>query len=455
MNDIPFPQAVEIEKMILGAILIERDMHDVVIPKLNADYFYNPDHAKLFDRIKKMYKKGIAIDIMTVAEECKNLKNIDAYFVASLTERIISSGNIETHITIILEKYIQRKLMKVCSEIYQNQTNISVDLIQSIDTLSNTLDWIDELVAGGTIIDDLKKLMNVSIKEAKKRTELYLQGKRLGIKTGFADLDKITNGWEPGDLIVLAGRPGMGKTSIVLKFAKAAAKDSKKVRFYSLEMTKRPLTDRLLLSECNIEAQNFRSGNLMDKDFKGLNKAEKKLEDLGIYIDDQSIRTIEDIRSNAKVWQRKGYCDLIIIDYLQLAEPSQDKKRSSLYEKTTEISRQAKIMAHEINCPVILVSQLNRAVENSNSKEPNLSDLRDSGAIEQDADKIILIFRPSYYGFKEFDFKGKEISSEGVGVMNIAKNRNGMTDKIRFQHNESLTKLYDWDNKNQLDKLLY
>lgn len=447
--DKKYPEAIEFEKMILGAILIESDLHDEIIPKLSPKYFYNSQNEIIFREIQLMYLGDIAIDIKTVAEKCKKHK-IDPFLISGLTQNIVSGANTETHILFIKQKYIERQLIKMSVKIQANSYDLSIDLIESLDLMQKIQSEVDEIIAGESQITEFPMLLKESIKQAEKRFELAKKGEMSGIKTGFIDLDKKTNGWYPGELIIIAGRPAMGKTSLMLKFSKKAAEEGKKIRIYSLEMTAIGLTDRILLSECGFDADKFRSGDLSEDHFIEMKKSANKLEKLGINIDDKSSRTIYDIGSNAKMWQRKKLCDMIIIDYLQLIKSQEKTKR----EQIVDITGKAKILARELNIPVILVSQLSRAVElRGGSNEPQMSDLKESGSIEEDADKIIFIYRPEYYGFEDFKFNNESINSKGLGILNLAKQRNGMTGKMLFKYNESLTKFFDYDYKEQQDDL--
>jgi len=270
------------------------------------------------------------------------------------------------------------------------------------------------------------------------------KGEIVGITTGLLDLNKKLT-WRTEDLIIVAARPGMGKTAMCLKYAKEAAKKGNHVRIYSLEMSDISLTERILLSESDIPADKFRNGYMSNDDLNSLEVSAKKLQDLNIWIDDKPARTVTSISSTAKKYHRTGQCDIIIIDYLQLTEPETE---GSTNDKIGKITRTLKKIAKELKIPVILLSQLNRSVEQRTDKIPQLSDLRDSGNIEQDADKVLFLYRPEYYG-KMQDEDGE--STEGVGVCIIAKNRQGACGAVKFRYNESLTKIFD-DNPYPEDK---
>lgn len=442
------PQALNMEKSVLGSLLVQPNLIDDVRPILKSpEYFYSDNHAKIYSVMLELNDRDTPIDLFTVSEVMEGDETEEtigeSFYLSTLTDMVVSSSNVVAHAMIIVDKYILRQFIRVGYELWDGGYSKSINT--GLFLLEKLHDEIDTISSGGVVSKEFRENLDLSYKQLEKRKDLFAKGETTGIKTGLADLDKITNGWQNGELIIEAGRPGMGKTAMMLAHAKAAAKQGKKVRVYSLEMTVLSLTDRIILSECGIEADRYKSGNLTDGDMESVRIAIVKLNKLGIYIDDYPIRTIQSIRSDAKAWNRKGLCDIIFIDYLQLTEPVDGKSRS-LNEKTTEISRQAKMTAKDLNIPVVLLSQLNRAVETrGGSKKPQLSDLRDSGSIEQDADLVLFVYRAAYYDFEFVNIKGEEIPSKGIGELSVAKQRNGQTGSILFKHNESLSNIYDYD----------
>jgi len=453
------PQATDMEQSVLGALLTHPGLIDDIRQILtNFEFFYSEANARIYSAILSLNNTNNPIDVLTVSEKLREediLDNIGgAYYLSKISSIVVPTVNIKTHAMIIVEKYILRQFIRAGSELTNCGFEAVGDITEGLGIMDKLHDEIDIIVSGGMVSKEFKTNLDLSYKELERRKDLFAKGKTTGIKTGLTDLDKLTNGWQNGELIIEAGRPGMGKTAMMLAHAKASAKQGKKVRIYSLEMTSLSLTDRIILSECNLEAEYYKSGDLTDVDMDSVKIAISKLKDLDIYIDDYPMRTIQSIRSDAKSWNRKGLCDIIFIDYLQLAEPSDSQRRMSLNEKTTEISRQAKMTAKDLNIPVILISQLNRAVETrGGSKKPQLSDLRDSGSIEQDADLVIFIYRASYYELTHVSIKGEEISSKGIGELTIAKQRNGQTGSVLFKHNNSLSKMFDYDYNQDNDNL--
>ena len=269
-------------------------------------------------------------------------------------------------------------------------------------------------------------------------------GQSLGITTGIHSLDNVTGGWKPSQLIVLAARPAMGKTAVMLHFALSASRQGKAVCIFSLEMSDVSLTDRLLLAVSGVDAERYRTGLLTPDDWRRISEAEATMQGLPLYIDDKPTVTMHYIRAQSMLLQKRGRCDIIFIDYLQLADTSTGKNRNREQE-IANASRSAKMIAKELSVPVVLLSQLSRKVEDRADKTPQLSDLRESGAIEQDADIVAFIHRPAYYGDKTIITpKGNEINASGVGVLTLAKQRDGATAGVLFSHNYSMTKIEDY-----------
>ena len=313
------------------------------------------------------------------------------------------------------------------------------DVSENLDLLNKSQEEINNILEYGTNVRSLNQNVSIAIDQANERTKSVRDGNIVGVTTGLLDLNKKLT-FSADDLIVVASRPGMGKTAMCLKYAKEAAKQGNHVRIYSLEMSDISLTERLLLSESNIPADKFRDGYMSDIELQSLEVSAKKLEDLNIWIDDKPARTASSILASAKKYHKKGECDEVIIDYLQLTEP--ETEFGSTNDKVGKITRTLKKGAKELKIPFILLSQLNRQVEQRTDKIPQLSDLRDSGNIEQDADKVMFLFRPEYYGMTE----GSENEDlRGVGYCIIAKNRQGACGTVKFRYNESLTKIYDYD----------
>lgn len=443
------PQAVDIEEVVLGAIMIEPVIEKVDF--LTPDVFYKSAHQLIFSAILSIYKKLTPIDILTVTEELRKNGNIDLvggpHYITILTNKVSSSANIEFHAKILYQKYVARKLIEVCSKTienaYNNEFNDIFDLISNID---RSLQSLTNITSKNGMIN-IEKLVDKAEEEAKKRELLVKEGKFIGIPTGFHELNKVTKGWQPGDLIILASRPSMGKTSLAVYFTKIAALSGFNVNLFELEMSSVSLANKLILSECDISQSNFKSGYMSSKDWTEFNKAKYNLSKLPIYVDDNPVVNLQYVRSVSRFMKKNNNCDMIILDYLQLVDMKMDEKNRNREQEVAQASRLSKLLAKEVNVPVILLSQLSRAVETrGGDKRPILSDLRESGALEQDADIVIFVYRAAYYNKK--DETGEDI--EGIGELLIAKHRNGPLKDIIFRHNEPMTRFYDYKKDEDL-----
>ena len=318
-----------------------------------------------------------------------------------------------------------------------------------LDESNKLIDKINALSCGSSAGQSLRDSLTESLKLAEQRQAAYLEGLPTGIPTGISDLNRLTGGWRGSQLIILAARPAMGKTALMLHFAKSAALNETPVCIFSLEMSHVSLSDRLLLSECEVEVNRFRDGDLSGEDWRQLNEASARLEKLPIHVDDNAVVSMRYIKTRCHILKKQGKCGLIMIDYLQLADTSTKERNRNREQEIAQASRQAKIIAKELDVPVVLLSQLSRECEKRADKQPQLSDLRESGAIEQDADVVGFIFRPAYYGLDRIEtLKYGNISTSGLGIINIAKQRDGATGLVAFSHNPSMTKIGDFqENK--------
>lgn len=437
-----YPHDENIERLVLGALLTNEGLFDDVYDIISKDSFYVLKHKIIFETMKELYDNKKSIDALMVTDKLRQKNQLedagDVLYISQLQELLGNRSIIENHCLRLKELQLQRYLID-----FSNQ---NINLIQAKQDVANNLelfekaqDEINNILSFGSYVKEFRKNIDEAIDEAYERVQIVRSGEMVGITTGLIDLNNILT-WEAEDLIIIAARPGMGKTALSLKHAKEAAKKGNHVRFYSLEMGEISLTNRILLSECDLDANKFKRGYLSDIDLNKLEIVARKLEHLNIWIDDKPARTVNSISADAKKWKKKNQCDLIIIDYLQLAES--ETEYGSTNDKIAKITRGLKKLAKEIKVPIILLSQLNRQVENRASKIPQLSDLRDSGAIEQDADKVLFIYRPEKYGIVE-DENGNDL--RGVGFYIIDKNRDGSIGTVRFKYNESLTKIFDVD----------
>jgi len=444
------PQAVEIEEVVLGAIMLERDAIVSVIDILLPESFYKEAHQKIYKAIVDLFSEDKPIDILGVTEELKKRKELEsvggAYYIAQLTSRVLSSANIEFHARIIQQKYIQRELIRISSDI---QTKAYDESMEINDLLDYSESQLFEIVQGNIKKESLP--INLLLNEAIKQIEEA--GKRAdslsGIPSGFTKLDSITSGWQNSDLIIIAARPSMGKTAFVLSMARNMAVDHKcTVAIFSLEMSSIQLVNRLISCETELPSQFIRTGKLSKEQWKQLDQKIKSLENAQIFIDDTPAISIFELRAKCRRLKKKYDVQVVIIDYLQLmAGPPETKGNRE--QEVSIISRSLKSLAKELNIPVIALSQLNRAVESrTGNKRPQLSDLRESGAIEQDADVVCFIHRPEKYGILE-DNDGNSLI--GIAEIIVAKHRNGAIGDIKLRFRDSIAKFVDYEEIPALD----
>ncbi len=429
------PQAQEVEESVLGGMLIEKEAASVCIQLLQPDDFYNPANRNVFKILQELYEKDRPLDIITVENELRDQQQLDRIggpgYLAQLTRSVSSAANIEYHAQILIEKSIKRRLITTCNEMMR----------QAYDATSDPYELLDH--AEQQIFELANARANLSTKslaDVLKDTLSYLEeirGKTSGI-TGVPsglDLDRLTAGWQPGDLIIVAARPSMGKTAFTLSMARNTAlfPDEEKrapVAIFSLEMSDQSLVQRLLTMEARISAQNARTGRLQDDEFKNLIEAAGRLHQARIFIDDTPGLSIMELRSKCRRLKNEHDIGIIIVDYLQLMTGPQNDRNSSREQEIANISRGLKALAKELSVPVIALSQLSRAVEQrGGDKRPQLSDLRESGSIEQDADVVCFLYRPEYYGITT-DEMGN--STENIAEVIVGKQRNGPTDTVRL-----------------------
>ena len=427
------PQAIELEEAVLGALMIDKNALNDVIDILDPECFYKDAHREIYSAIKNLFAESQPIDMLTVSTALKKNGQLELcggdFAIANLTQKVSSSAHIEFHSRIIVQKHIQRSLIRVSSEIINDAYDESSDVLDLLDKAEAKLFEI----ANGNIKKNYDSAQSL-VKTAIERIEHISKQEGLsGVATGFTKLDAITSGWQPSDLIILAARPGMGKTAFVLSMARNIAVDSKKgVAVFSLEMSSVQLITRLISSETGLSSEKLRKGKLEDYEWQQLHAKIKNLEKAPLFIDDTPALSVFDLRAKCRRLVAQHNVEVIIIDYLQLMTAGGDSKGNREQEIST-ISRSLKSIAKELSVPVIALSQLSRAVETrGGSKRPLLSDLRESGAIEQDADIVSFIFRPEYYGLTEWD-DDDATPCEGQAEFIIAKHRNGGLDNIRMK----------------------
>ena len=441
------PQALELEEAVLGAMLIDKKGVDEVIDILQPDAFYKTAHQKIFEAIFQLFQDSQPVDLLTVSSELRKKGKLETvggeFYLVQLSQRVASSAHIEFHARIILQKFIQRSLIKISNEIIESSYKESTDVFDLLDEAESKLYDITQ----GNIKKSSESAQSLVI-EAKKRIEEISKRDGLsGVSTGFEKLDKLTSGWQPSDLIIIASRPGMGKTALTLSMARNIAVTKQiPVAFFSLEMSSVQLITRLISAETGLSSEKLRTGKLADHEWQQLNVKVTDLEKAPLFIDDTPSLSIFDLRAKARRLSSQHGIKLIVVDYLQLMTAGTSIKSGNREQEISTISRNLKALAKELNIPVIALSQLSRAVETrGGTKRPMLSDLRESGAIEQDADIVSFIYRPEYYNIDEWD-DDERSPSEGQAELIVAKHRNGGLDNIRLKFIGHLGKFEDLDS---------
>lgn len=441
------PQALDLEEVVLGAMMIDKKGIDEVIDILNPDVFYKQAHKFIFEAIVKLFEESSAIDLLTVSNQLKKDGVLEKcggeFYLIQLTQKVASSAHIEFHARIILQKYIQRSLIKISNEIIEEAYDEGIDVFDLLDTAESKLYDVTQ----GNIKRSSETAQSLVTQAKKKIEEISTKEGMSGVPSGFTKLDELTSGWQPSDLIIIAARPGMGKTALTLSMARNIAVGQKiPVAFFSLEMASVQLITRLISSETGLSSEKLRTGKLEDHEWKQLNVGVKDLEVAPLFIDDTPSLSIFDLRAKARRLASQHGIKMIMIDYLQLMTAGGSGKNGNREQEISTISRNLKALAKELNVPVIALSQLSRAVETrGGSKRPLLSDLRESGAIEQDADIVSFIYRPEYYKIDEWDDEDGS-PTEGQGEFIVAKHRNGGLENIRLKFIGSLGKFDNLDD---------
>lgn len=428
------PQNLEAEVSLLGSILIEDDVLTNIADKINSNDFYDKRHGTIFSAMLKLYEQHKPVDLLTLSSSLKDSNQLEevggSSYLTELTNAVPTAAHAEHYGDIVAEKALRRKLIKASEDI----VNLSFS-----DNTSSVQEILEEAekrlfsVSQRTLKQDLVSLEQILAEGFDRLDDLHKNKGRLrGVQTGWRDLDNKTAGLQRSDLIIIAARPAMGKTAIVLNMAQNVALHEKlPVLFFSLEMSKDQLVDRMLASESGVDAWNIRTGNLSDEDFEKLGAAMGELSEAPIYIDDTPGMSVMEIRTKARREAQKHPLGLIVIDYLQLMSGSRGGGEFNRVQEISEISRGLKLIARELNVPVIALSQLSRSVENRHPQIPQLADLRESGSIEQDADIVAFIYREDYYN--------PETDRQHITDLILAKHRNGPTGRIElYFHPEKL-----------------
>ena len=427
------PQAIDLEEAVLGALMIDKKGLDEVIDILEPEYFYKPEHQELYRVVKDLFNNSQPIDILTVSQALRKAGTLnkvggDVYLV-QLSQKVSNAAHIEFHSRIIQQKFIQRRLIEVSSQIIDKSYDETTDVFDLLDTAENKLFEI----TNGNIKKASEKASRLVAQAIEKIKKVSQQKGLSGVPTGFTKIDNLTAGFQKSDLIILAARPGMGKTAYVLSMAKNMAIQYKRgVAVFSLEMSSVQLITRLISGETGISSEKLRKATLAEHEWEQLYTKVKTLEEAPIYIDDTPAISVFDLRAKCRRLVSQHNVECIIIDYLQLMTAGSGHN-GNREQEISIISRSLKSIAKELDVPVIALSQLSRAVETrGGSKRPLLSDLRESGAIEQDADIVCFIYRPEYYGLTEWDDE-EGTPCTGQAEFIVAKHRNGGLDNIRLR----------------------
>src|SRR5512136_1140747 len=438
------PQAVDMEEAVLGAIMLEKEAVITILDILKPESFYKDAHQKIFKAVSDLASREFPVDLYTVTEELRAHNELDSVggpvYLTQLTAKVVSAANVDYHARIVAQKYIQRELIRVSTEIQNRSFDDTYDVTELLDFSENALFQIAE----GNIKREVAPI-NVVIKEAIR--EIEEAGKRedalVGIPSGFTKLDRLTSGWQKSELVIIAARPSMGKTALALSMARNMAIDhGKNVAIFSCEMSSIQLVNRLIIAETDIPGDKIRNGRLSEEEWKQLDNRIKKLVQAPIFIDDTPAISIFELRAKCRRLMAQHKLDLVIVDYLQLM--SGPDNAGSREQEVSNISRSLKSIAKELNVPIIALSQLNRSVEmRGGTKRPLLSDLRESGAIEQDADMVVFIHRQDKFGIPTFEDGS---STKGIAEIILAKNRNGPVDDLRLRFREEKAQFLDIDD---------
>jgi replicative DNA helicase len=434
------PQARELEEAVLGAIMLEKNAFDVIAEILKPECFYVEAHQRIFSAMQGLANRSQPIDILTVAEELRFREELDivggAYYVTKLTNAVVSSANIEAHSRIILQKFIQRELIRISGEIIGDAYEDSTDVFDLLDVAESKLFEI----TNNNLRKNFESIDSVLVDTIKRIEDLRHKNEDVtGVPSGFPTLDRVTYGWQKTDLIILAARPAVGKTAFALNLARNAAMHPNKptpVALFSLEMSASQLVQRILSAESEIWLEKISRGKMEEHEMKQLYaRGVQRLAQAPLFIDDTPALNIFELRAKCRRLKNKHNIGLIIIDYLQLMSGTGDKRNSNREQEISNISRNLKALAKELSVPIIALSQLSRAVETrgagkDGNKMPQLSDLRESGAIEQDADMVMFLYRPEYY-----DITTNEMGENNKGEthVRIAKHRNGSLENIKLR----------------------
>lgn len=436
------PQATDLEEAVLGALMLEKNALNAVIEFLKPEHFYVEANKVIYEAIVQLFKASEPVDMRTVVNQLRKNGKIEmvqgAYYIAELTSKVSSAANVEYHARVIIEMAIKRDLIQIASQIHHDAYEDTTDVFELLDKTEQSIFEISDSNLRKNY-DNMKNLMYRAIQELQKLKD-HKDG-LTGVPTGFTALDRMTSGWQRSDLVIIAARPGMGKTAFIVSALRNAAVDFNiPVAIFSLEMASVQLVNRMISAEAELEGEKIRKGTLAEFEWKQLVHKTNKLSSAPIFIDDTPALSILELRAKCRRLKAEHGIQLVVIDYLQLMRGDTGGNRE---QEIASISRALKGIAKELSVPVIALSQLSRGVETrGGDKRPQLSDLRESGSIEQDADIVMFLYRPEYYKIT-VDEEG--MPTQGMGEVIIAKHRNGSTGTVKLKFIGKYTKFADFD----------
>ena len=434
------PQNLDAEMSLLGAVLIDEEVLAEVSDKLRAIDFYDKRHVMIYQAMMRLYEHHRPVDLLTLSDELTKREELDVIggsaYLTELTNYVPTAAHATTYAQMVMQKAVRRRLIKASTDIAELGYDEEHDIEELLQNAESQLFSVSETNAK----QDLVSLEQILTESFDRLEELHRDGGKLrGISTGWKDLDNLTAGLQKSDLIIIAARPAMGKTTLVTNLAyNVAAREKKSVLFFSLEMSKEQLVDRMLADASGVDAWNIRTGNLSDSDFEKLSTAMGEMAEAPIYIDDTPGVNVLEMRTKARREAHNRPLGLIIVDYLQLMQSTR-RSDGNRVQEVSEISRGLKLIARELDVPVIALSQLSRSVESRNPQIPQLSDLRESGSIEQDADIVAFIYREGYYN--------PDTDRQNITDLIIAKHRNGPTDTIELYFHPERLRFMSLDKK--------
>ena len=436
------PQALDLEEAILGALMLEKNALTAVVEFLRPEHFYSEQHREIYTAIIDLFKASQPVDMRTVVAQLRKVAKLElvggAYYIAELTSKVSSAANIEYHSRIIIEMAIKRDLIQIASQIHHDSYEDTTDVFELLDKAEQNIFKISDSNLRKNY-DSMKSLMFQATQEIQEKRN-HKDG-LTGIPSGFSRLDRVTSGWQKAELIIIAARPGMGKTAFVVSALRNASVDFNfPVALFSLEMASLQLVNRLISAEAELDSEKIRKGNLADFEWQQMVHKTKRLSSAPIFIDDTPALSILELRAKCRRLKAEHNIQLVVIDYLQLMKGEASGNRE---QEIASISRALKGIAKELNVPVIALSQLSRGVETrGGDKRPQLSDLRESGSIEQDADIVMFLYRPEYYKIT-VDEEG--MPTQGMAEVIIAKHRNGSLENVKLKFIGKYTKFADYD----------